>query len=72
MELDPAHPVPFDEFAEPARAGSALAGSTLANGMSASGRSAAASAISSFDSAACPVADSMSTVNTTAAIFRSR
>jgi hypothetical protein len=49
-----------------------FAGSTLANGISTSGCSAAASAISSLEMARCPVADSTSTVNTTAAIRRSR
>jgi len=49
-----------------------LAGSIEANGMIASGWRRAASAISSFGTAATPVAASASTVNTTAAIFRLR
>jgi hypothetical protein len=49
-----------------------LYGSTLANGMSTSGWRAQSSAISSFEMRGCPVACSASTVNTTAAIRRSR
>jgi hypothetical protein len=44
------------------------AGSIEANGISTSGYSAAACAISSFDSAGCPVAASVSTVKMTAAM----
>jgi hypothetical protein len=47
-------------------------GSTLANGMSTSACSLHASAISSLEIGGCPVAVSASTVNTTAAIRRSR
>ncbi len=47
-------------------------GSTEAKGMRTSGLAAAASATSSSGTGAVPVADSASTVKTTAAIFRSR
>lgn len=43
-----------------------------AKGISTSGWAAAASATSSFGTGSVPVADSASTVNTTAAILRSR
>ena len=50
----------------------ARSGSTEPNGISTSGYAAAESAISSDDSAGCPVAVPASTVNTTAAIDSDR
>ena len=55
-----------------ATAAAPRSGSTEPNGISTSEYSAAESAISSLDSAGCPVAVDASTVNTTAAMFSDR
>ena len=72
VELEPAHAVLGHEPARPGTAAFPACGSTEPNGIRTSACSAAASAISSLDSAGCPVPAGASTVKTTAAMLRAR